>query len=99
MHSRAPFGSMVLAFSLIAVTGCAGGTRRVHAPSATPEGVKLVPATRTAAKQGAAATSEARISAPGGSGAGTRSVTPAKGQSGNETVGGLPAGSGAGVRG
>jgi hypothetical protein len=36
-----------------------------------------------------------RIGAPGGMGAGTRSVQPA--QSGNDTVGGLPAGIGAGV--
>lgn len=35
-----------------------------------------------------------RIGAPGGSGAGSRAVTPT--QSGNETVGGLPAGSGKG---
>ena len=38
-----------------------------------------------------------RIGAPGGSGSGSRRVLPA--QSGNETVGGLPAGSGAGGRG
>lgn len=36
-----------------------------------------------------------RIGAPGGSGAGSRRVVPA--QSGNETVGGLPAGIGAGA--
>jgi len=36
-----------------------------------------------------------RIGAPGGSGAGSRRVLPA--QSGNETVGGLPAGIGAGA--
>jgi hypothetical protein len=38
-----------------------------------------------------------RIGAPGGSGAGSRRVRPA--QSGNEAVGGLPAGSGSGPRG
>jgi hypothetical protein len=40
-----------------------------------------------------------RIGAPGGSGAGTRSVQPAlpRAQSGNDTVGGLPAGIGAGT--
>ena len=36
-----------------------------------------------------------RIGAPGGSGAGARRVRPA--QSGNDTVGGLPAGSGVGA--
>lgn len=36
-----------------------------------------------------------RIGAPGGSGAGSRRVAPA--QSGNETVGGLPAGAGCGA--
>lgn len=41
------------------------------------------------------ATPAPRIGAPGGSGAGSRRVLPA--QSGNETVGGLPAGMGGGT--
>jgi hypothetical protein len=44
------------------------------------------------------ASTKARIGAPGGSGAGSRRVAPARAkarpQSGNETVGGLPAGMG-----
>lgn len=43
-------------------------------------------------------TTAPRLGAPGGSGAGSRRVTPARStsgaQSGNDTVGGLPAGSG-----
>lgn len=58
---------------------------RVSAPEATPE---------PAPSSHDDATAAPRIGAPGGSGAGSRRVVPA--QSGNDTVGGLPAGMGGG---
>lgn len=60
------------------------------APLPTPE-----PAALDAEATKGVVTISPRIGAPGGSGAGSRRVRPA--QSGNETVGGLPAGSGAGT--
>ena len=59
---------------------------RLTAPEALPE--PTAPSERDA-------TTAPRIGAPGGSGAGSRRVVPA--QSGNDTVGGLPAGIGGGT--
>lgn len=57
-----------------------------RAPRAEPEQTPQTPAEPVAP----------RIGAPGGSGAGSRRVAPPA-QSGNEAVGGLPAGDGAGA--
>jgi hypothetical protein len=60
-----------------------------------PEAEQLIDAPTTSPPaRDAAALPATRIGAPGGSGAGSRRVLPT--QSGNETVGGLPAGIGRG---
>jgi hypothetical protein len=75
------------AVTLMLCTACAGGGASLRAlssePADTPQAEPEPDATEGAAP---------RIGAPGGRGAGSRSVWPA--QSGNEAVGGLLAGKG-----
>jgi hypothetical protein len=73
--------------------GCAAApvpVRVLHTEAPHTQLPEPAPA-RTAPESG---TPKPRIGPPGGSGAGSRRVLPA--QSGNETVGGLPAGTGGG---
>ncbi|HEX2869681.1 MAG TPA: hypothetical protein VHP33_00465 [Polyangiaceae bacterium] len=92
----------VTALGLACATGCAGTSATAagstlpvrvlssEAPSAPhPEPSDTLPAPSSATTPSERAP---RIGAPGGSGAGSRRVAPVRAQSGNETVGGLPAG-------
>jgi len=83
------------------LTLCAGCTSASLTAAAHPvrilaSEVTPAPMPEAEAPQTQPAEKSPRIGAPGGSGAGSRRVAPAH-QSGNETVGGLPAGIGAGV--
>ena len=99
---------LFVAFAVFAATsvGCAGTAENLTAPRLpirilSSEGARVQQPEVT--PRDAAPTSDGtpprigapRIGAPGGSGAGSRRVVPA--QSGNETVGGLPVGAGAGA--
>src|SRR5258706_13452652 len=87
------------ALSFLLVTVCGGCTASALEAPKWPLRVlnSELPSAPSPEPEGSAQTREAapvpRIGAPGGSGAGSRRVSPA--QSGKETVGGLPAGIGA----
>ncbi len=74
---------------LLSCAGCSSGAalRVLSSEAATPPKAESDPTPPPRDRP--------RIGAPGGSGAGARSVLPV--QSGNETVGGLPAGMGSGA--
>jgi hypothetical protein len=76
---------------LACCAGCASASPPIRALSTEAPAAPRQEPDVSAAKRGAP-----RIGAPGGSGAGARSVTLP--QSGKETVGGLPAGSGSSGR-
>jgi|SRR3954469_18888576 hypothetical protein len=95
MHSLGALGLVALALTF----GCSAASAPVLQPrlpvrilsneAGTAPRPELLPGDAQPAM------SAPRIGAPGGSGAGSRRVAPA--QSGNETVGGLPAGAGDGA--
>jgi hypothetical protein len=79
---------------LLVVSGCSASVP-VRVLSSEPDVVALPEAEMAPPEQDVTPRAPARIGAPGGNGAGPRSVVPA--QSGNDTVGGLPAGTGSGT--
>lgn len=79
---------------LVMVSGCSASVP-LRVLSSEPTTVVMPEAEPSPAPDDVTPRAPARIGAPGGNGAGPRSVVPA--QSGNETVGGLPAGIGSGT--
>jgi hypothetical protein len=90
--------TFVRTLSLLLLTLCAGCTSAPLTAPAHPVRILASEAARAPVPEPETAKTHEpnrapRIGAPGGSGAGSRRVAPV--QSGNETVGGLPAGAGA----
>jgi hypothetical protein len=109
MTELRPFLFVAFASFAAASAGCTGTAGRVTAPQTIrilsseaasvqqPEAAACdaAPTSDATATRPGARIGAPRIGAPGGSGAGSRRVVPA--QSGNEAVGGLPAGAGTGA--
>lgn len=79
---------------LVLGTGCGAAAPRLRVLSSEPGSAPRPEVVVEPGEDVTVPKHPARIGAPGGSGSGSRSVIPA--QSGNDTVGGLPAGMGGG---
>ena len=95
MHPLRALGLFVLALNVgCSATSVPGSPSRLPMRVLSNEAANA-PRPELAPSNGQRDATAPRIGAPGGSGAGSRRVVPA--QSGNETVGGLPAGAGDGA--